>query len=144
MKIWLTITIGIVVLLAIAVSILLIPNEAVPQGPQSASFYQTGSLGIIETPLELVDTSRPTDENGEFPGTDRRLLAGFLWQPASNEAGPYPLIIYSHGFMSSVEEARYYAEFLVPKGYVVAAVNYPLTSGSAPGGNHAALPETLD
>jgi predicted dienelactone hydrolase len=72
--------------------------------------------------------------NGEFAGQPFRELNGELWYPRDRAEGPYPLILYSHGFMSSVSEGAYLVDFLVPKGYVIAAVDYPLSSGGAPGG----------
>jgi predicted dienelactone hydrolase len=63
-----------------------------------------------------------------------RELNGFVWYPEGWGDKPYPLIVYSHGFMSSVAEPEYLVDFLVPKGYVVVAVNYPLSHGGAPGG----------
>ena len=43
------------------------------------------------------------------------------------------MVIYSHGFMSSREEAQYLGEYLASHGYVVAAADYPLSGFNAPG-----------
>jgi pimeloyl-ACP methyl ester carboxylesterase len=121
-------------LLVIAAVYVLNPRLPEPIGELSADLYQTGHLGISSESLSLTDDTRSTMANGDFPGQPFRELNGRLWYPENRDQGPYPLIIYSHGFMSSVNEADYLIEFLVPKGYVVAAVNYPLSNGSAPGG----------
>lgn len=110
------------------------PRLPEPAGGLSAELYQAGNLGLAGETLSLTDDTRPTMANGDFAGQPFRELNGQLWYPENRDHGPYPLIMYSHGFMSSVNEADYLIEFLVPKGYVVAAVNYPLSSGSAPGG----------
>lgn len=121
-------------LLVVVALYILNPRLPVPADDMSAELYQTGELGLMTETLSLTDESRSTMANGEFPGQPFRELNGQLWYPESRERGPYPLIMYSHGFMSSVNEAEYLIEYLVPKGYVVAAVNYPLSTGSAPGG----------
>ncbi len=123
----------IILALAGAVIYVLNPRLPTPSGEQSAQLYAAGQLGMATEAIRLVDPSRPTPPNGEFLGTPDRRLDGRIWYPANAAEAPYPLIIYSHGYMSSVVEALYLVEFLVPKGYVVAAVNYPLSSGGAPG-----------
>lgn len=110
------------------------PVLPVPTGVQSAALYQSGSLGQVEENLKLTDHTRTTMANGWFDGQPFRELNGKLSFPEKREQGPYPLIVYSHGFMSSVREADYLVEFLVPKGYVIAVVNSPLSSWLSPGG----------
>ncbi len=130
----LKILLGVTVVLVVAVIYVLNPRLPSPEGEQSAALYQPGVLGVERKPIALVDRSRPTDPNGDFEGRPERELEGYLWVPQQRDAGPFPLIVYSHGFMSSVREPGYLVDFLVPKGYVVVAVNYPLTHGRAPGG----------
>lgn len=124
----------IAVLVAMAALYVLNPDLPEPSGPQGAVLYQPGTLGVTSETLELTDSTRPTMANGDFAGQPFRELKGRIWFPEERQQGPYPLILYSHGFMSSVSEAEYLLEFLVPKGYVVVAVDYPLSSGAAPGG----------
>lgn len=125
---------GIIVIVGIVAVYVLNPDLPEPQGEQSASLYEPGSLGVNSEAIALTDNSRPTMANGTYEGSDSRLLEGYVWYPDETEAGPFPLVVYSHGYMSSVDEADYMVDFLVPKGYVVAAVNYPLSNGAAPGG----------
>lgn len=121
-------------LVAIAAAYVFNPVLPTPSGPQGAALYQPGELGMAREPLALTDDRRATMANGEFAGQPFRELNGELWYPRDRAEGPYPLILYSHGFMSSVSEGGYLVDFLVPKGYVIAAVDYPLSSGGAPGG----------
>jgi pimeloyl-ACP methyl ester carboxylesterase len=128
------ILLAIVALLGIAAAYVLNPALPKPAGPQGDILYQPGELGLTGEALALTDNTRATMANGEFAGQPFRELNGQLWTPRDRGQGPYPLILYSHGFMSSVSEAGYLVDFLVPKGYVIAAVDYPLSSGGAPGG----------
>jgi predicted dienelactone hydrolase len=48
--------------------------------------------------------------------------------------GPHPLVIFSHGFSSTYEGGAHIANYLASRGYIVAAVDYPLTNMNAPGG----------
>jgi predicted dienelactone hydrolase len=81
-----------------------------------------------------VDDSRPTNPNGDFEGASERTLEGRVWHPADGIAGPYPLVVYSHGFTSSWAGGAYLGQHLASLGYVVVSVNYPLTHFDAPGG----------
>jgi dienelactone hydrolase len=108
--------------------------EPFPEGSASAAFLHAGPLPISEYAATFVDPSRPTNANGDYAGAPERRLEGMVWYPASKSEGPYPLIVYSHGFTSDWHEGIYLAEQLASLGYVVVAVNYPLTNLQAPGG----------
>lgn len=125
-------------LLAIVAVYVLNPRLPVPEDAPSSALYEPGPHTVASESISLTDTTRPTAANGDFEGRDSRQLDGRVWYPQGDDPGPFPLIVYSHGFMSSVEEAGYLVDFLVPHGYVVVAVNYPLSHGDAPGGPNAA------
>lgn len=108
--------------------------EAFPAGSQSEALLQPGPLQVLQKELVLVDDSRPTRANGDYAGDSKRNLEGMVWHPASNAGGPFPLVVYSHGFMSTWEGGAYLAQHLASLGYVVVSVNYPLTTFAAPGG----------
>lgn len=122
------------VVIMLAAVYVFFPDLPEPTGPQGAVLYQPGELGMAKESLSLTDNTRPTMPNNNFAGQPFRELDGHLWFPQNAGQGPYPVILYSHGFMSSASEADYLAKFLVPKGYVIASVNYPLSNGMAPGG----------
>jgi dienelactone hydrolase len=80
-----------------------------------------------------------------------RTMDSLLWYPAApgsasfpDEAardvdahtsdGPYPLVVYSHGFMSFKQEGDYLVKHLVSHGYVVIAPDFPFTNIFTPGG----------
>lgn len=98
----------------------------------SYQMLQPGPYTVASEDVELVDDSRQTQASGDFAGADSRTLLTRIWWPENGDQ-PGPLVIYSHGFMSSREEAQYLAEYLASHGYVVAAADYPLSGYNAPG-----------
>ena len=96
----------------------------------------------------LVDPSRPTPPNGTAPGQPDRRFPVVVWYPAigtpgsaaradatpDRHHGPFPLVVFVHGF---TETPSAYADLLTRvagAGYVVAAPALPLSNGDAPGG----------
>lgn len=131
------ILLGLTAVVGLAAVYVLNPRLPSPEGEQSASLYQSDTLGVSRERIEWVDTARSTQANGDFEGSSTRELNGYIWYPETQDEKPFPLIVYSHGFMSSVAEPEYLVDFLVPKGYAVVAVDYPLSHGGAPGGPNA-------
>ena len=122
------------------------PTDA---GNATHSMSAPGPFPVAHRDMVLVDASRPTAPNGRFPGLPTRTLKTRVWYPARPRRleplrlGPpplaeaehrFPLVIYSHGFMSFRTEGRYLARHLASHGYIVAAANFPLTTYFAPGG----------
>jgi len=99
----------------------------------SADRLRAGPHRVGRAQRTLVDGTRPTRANGSFAGAPSRTLEAALWFPERAQ-GPHPLVVYSHGFMSTHAEAERYAEHLASYGIVVIAADYPLTSFRAPGG----------
>jgi predicted dienelactone hydrolase len=106
-----------------------------------------GPYSVGVTTIELVDDSRPTEANHEYPGSDTRTLPVEVWYPADATGAdpvrdapldtadaPYPLIVFSHGLSSNRLLSVSYTQHLASHGYVVAAPDYPLSNTSAPGG----------
>jgi predicted dienelactone hydrolase len=100
----------------------------------SPARLQPGLAEVLEYDEVFIDANRPTQVNGDYPGDPVRRMEGTVWHPANNAHGPYPLIVYSHGFSASTAAGAYLAEHLASFGNVVVAVNYPLTNWNAPGG----------
>ncbi|MEM8768770.1 MAG: hypothetical protein AAGE43_15085, partial [Pseudomonadota bacterium] len=113
-----------------------------PEGPPadsaSAAALAQGPYAVGQRDMTFVDNSRPTAANGDYAGAPGRTLVTALWYPEAEVPGGSPLIIYSHGFMSNRGGGRYLAEALAARGYVVAAADYPLSNGEAPGGPNPA------
>jgi len=125
-----------VLVLAAAGAVLVYGKQAqpFPIESESASRLQPGPQAVHQYDETFIDSSRPTQANGDYPGDSVRRMEGTVWHPASNAPGPYPLIVYSHGYTSFKEGGAYLAQQLASLGYVVVAVNYPLTNINAPGG----------
>jgi predicted dienelactone hydrolase len=113
-----------------------------PEGPpadsMSATLLEPGPYAVIERDLTFIDESRPTRENGDFPGAATRTLPTTLWYPRGEVAGGMPLVVYCHGFMSNRQGGNYLARALASRGYLVASADFPLTHMGAPGGPNAA------
>lgn len=119
-----------------ACAVLNIGRQAEPfaTGSESERRLAPGPLEIVSRKETFVDSARPTQANGDYSGDDRRTLKGRVWHPASGVDGPYPLVVYSHGFSSYHKGGKYIVEHLASLGHVVVAVDYPLTNIDAPGG----------
>ncbi|MDP6095670.1 MAG: hypothetical protein QGG67_06730 [Gammaproteobacteria bacterium] len=102
-------------------------------GSSSAEWLESGAYSVGQADYIFVDASRPTDENRGVPGKPDRTFPTTLWYP-ENAEGLHPLIIHSHGILSNRAEMPYLVEALASHGYVVAAANYPLSSGATEGG----------
>jgi predicted dienelactone hydrolase len=109
----------------------------------SWEFAVDGPYPVGVRTVTFVDTSRPTAPNGDFPGAPERTLVTEIWYPALGSgrdvpvdavAAPYPVVIHSHGFLDSRAGEAFVSQHLASRGYIVAATDYPLSHGGAPGG----------
>jgi predicted dienelactone hydrolase len=89
---------------------------------------------VSDRVLDLRDESRATDPTPEDPGQDAtpgRDLPTRLFWPTEGE-GPFPVVVFSHGFGSSPGAYYDLLESWAAAGVVVAAPTFPMTSeGSA-------------
>jgi pimeloyl-ACP methyl ester carboxylesterase len=128
------VSLALLAVLLMVVYVALNPPRDVPTGALSQEFYRRGPHKVSHQSITWVDTSRPTIPNRDFKGRDSRELKGRIWFPSDKEGAPYPLVIYSHGYMSQYKEGEYILEFLASHGYVAVSVDFPLSTGSSPGG----------
>ena len=128
------ISLALLALLLIVVYVALNPPRDVPTGALSQEFYRRGPHQVSHQSISWVDTSRPTMPNRDFKGRGTRELTGRIWFPADKEGAPFPLVVYGHGYMSQYKEGEYILEFLASHGYVAVSVDFPLSTGSSPGG----------
>ncbi len=114
--------------------VLTVAKQPVPLAPESASAARLapGPFEVRQFDETFVDTSRPSPAHDSFQGSDQRELLATVWHPPGYEDGPYPLIVYSHGFSSNRRGGAYLGEHLASHGYVVVAANFPLTNTYAP------------
>ncbi len=109
---------------------------ALEQNSQSHQLLKPGDLAVIHEELLLTDRSRGIDKNGDYEGANERTFTVDLWRGDGVQGGP--LLIYSHGFMSTGRGGDYLGKHLASLGYTVAAPTYPLTNFNAPGGPNPA------
>ncbi len=115
---------------------------------QTADFAARGPHTVGFRILRFVDATRPTPPNGRFAGTAYRTLDTEVWYPAATpptatavfdapldaSGAPYPLVLYGHALQDDRAGEAYLAEHLASRGYLVAAVDFPLAKLGAPGG----------
>jgi predicted dienelactone hydrolase len=111
-------------------------NSATP----SAAFAAPGSHAVAQRTYTFVDTSRVTPPNKTYPGAPQRTLVTEVWYPTGSPSGallgdaPYPLVVHSHGYLDNRLGEAYATRHLASHGYVVVAIDYPLSTSLAPGG----------
>ncbi len=82
--------------------------------------------------MQLVDRSRPTVSRGRVVSPFRTLTT-LVWLPAA--PGPWPLIVFGHGFDVGPETYASMLETWATHGYVVAAPEFPLSDPAVAGSN---------
>ena len=135
---WLTIIGGSIAVLIVVIAVaagavyLATSPERPAAGTASRAWLDERIYPVEKLDLVLVDDSRPTSENRGVPAKPDRTFPLAIWYPLEAQ-GPLPLIIHSHGILSDRNEFTYVASHLASLGYIVAAPDYPLTSGSTEG-----------
>jgi len=117
--------------------------------PSTAELLAPGEYGVGVTTVVFQDDNRSTVPNGGVPTPGRRLVTEVWYPTAKNAAapatvrrdaaldetgGPYPLVVYGHGFTDQRLGNAYIGRHLASHGYIVAAPDFPLTNNGAPGG----------
>ncbi|HSS09209.1 MAG TPA: hypothetical protein VLL25_04955, partial [Acidimicrobiales bacterium] len=87
----------------------------------------------------FTDTSRSTPANRSVPGHPGRALVTTIYYPATGTpprpaAGPFPLIVFAHGFTGQGSDYDALLSSWATAGYVVAAPDFPLSNRRAAGG----------
>jgi dienelactone hydrolase len=107
-------------------------------------FERPGPYRVGRINLRLRDLSRRTAPNGRFRGLPYRELETSIWYPARAgfrlgspqlaAGGPFPTILYSHGFYSSRNEATRMAIHFASHGIILVGADFPLSKTRALGG----------
>jgi dienelactone hydrolase len=119
-------------------------------GPPPASadaWAAPGDHAVGVAMLTLVDTTRETPANGDQGALASRTILTEVWYPtdaggtvdqpardAAPSAGPFPVVVFAHGFMSSRTDHALLGATLASRGWVFVAPQFPLSSLGAPGG----------
>ena len=135
---WLFLLWAVVALVLTGLWLLNAPADLAENSASKARLEQSDfSVGKMD--LQVIDLSRVTEAMGEFEGSDERTLNGAIWYPQGTTTG-LPLIVYSHGFGGYHKDSTHLAEYLAGIGYVVAAIDFPLSNARSPAG----VPQLLD
>jgi len=90
----------------------------------------------------FADTARPTPATSAGPASPRRTLPTTIWYPAAGNdsgrdvvdgaaavgAGPFPLVVWGHGFDTRAGDYRSFLHRWVQAGYVIAAPDFPAST----------------
>ncbi|HXY94028.1 MAG TPA: hypothetical protein VEP49_16220 [Acidimicrobiia bacterium] len=95
---------------------------------------------IERIPLTLVDESRPTPANNDYPGAPHRTLVTDVSYVPTGDAvpAPRPLVVFATGYGGTTTNWAGLYDHWVRAGYVVAAPAFPLSQRDAPGGTTGA------
>lgn len=106
--------------------------------PSSDTYLEPGPYAVQRTTVTFVDETRATPPSAGYAGADTRSFLTDIWLPVAAEDGPSPtppfaLVLYCHGFMSRRVDNEGLLEHLATRGFLVAAMDFPLTGTLAPG-----------
>jgi len=144
-------TLGLVVAATLLVGVVVAPAAGSPSRAAAAPVGKTYAVGFhTET---FVDPDRPTKANGTAPKQPDRSLTTTILYPAvgtpgaapvtdppvedaapARDDGPFPLVVFGHGFGASPDVYTGLLRSWAAAGYVVAAPRFPLTNSATVGG----------
>ena len=81
----------------------------------------------------FVDPTRATPALDAYPGSSSRVLPTTVWYPIDKQNGPYPLVMFVHGFGVTPSTYAALLSRIARAGYVVVAPTYPILSGQPAG-----------
>lgn len=105
-----------------------------------------GTYGVGVRSFTWVDETRETPAHGETEAIASRTLRAKVWYPADDgmvgdpasdaapASGSFPLVVFSHGYLSTRDDHAQLGSFLASHGYVFAAPEHPLSRRGAVGG----------
>jgi predicted dienelactone hydrolase len=123
-----------------------------PSGSTTTTTPAAVPFPVAQTSMTFVDTTRSSPARDDTPGRAERTLVTTVYYPAnaaptaqtpapSAAAGPFPLIVFAHGYDAQASMYAPLLEDLARGGYIVAAPEFPGTSSAHPG--PADRPDTL-
>ena len=106
---------------------------APPPPPPVAPTAIVRGLPVSVHQYVFTDTSRGIPALDGYPGSPDRPIPVTVWYPSDRSQGPYPLVMFAHGF---AVDPGFYSQLLsriASAGYVVAAPTFPILSGRPAG-----------
>ena len=113
--------------------------EADASTPQKTDYAKPGPYKVATLDITFEDTTRPIPQTKAHAAAPSRTLVTTIYYPARDgfafpgvspraAPGPFPLMMYSHGYSSSRSEATTVAERAASYGYVVVSPDFPLSN----------------
>lgn len=112
---------------------------------QRVDYARPGRHQVATMDVTFEDTSRAISATDKHAAAPSRVLPTTIYYPSKTalfapapvaDGGPFPMLMYSHGYSSSRDEAGPVAQQLASYGYIVVVPEFPLTNilanGSAP------------
>ncbi len=107
--------------------------------PQRTDYGKPGPYAVGTLDVTFEDTSRPITATDTHAAAPSRTLVTTIYYPASDAAsssgqrplaagGPFPMLMYSHGYSSGRGEAGPVANRAASYGYIIVAPDFPLTN----------------
>jgi dienelactone hydrolase len=115
------------------------------QLPQRTDYGKDGPYDVGTMDVTFNDNSRPIRATDKHAASAARTLVTTIYYPASGttpllgsaplaQGGPFPMLMYSHGYSSTRDEGSPVAKRAASYGYIVVAPDFPLTNLLASGG----------
>ncbi len=126
---------GLVLIAAAAVALLgSFGTTSASSAARSAT--RTKTYEVASTTVVFTDHGRATPASNGSPALPSRTLRTLVVYPTqpSRLHRAFPLVVYSHGFGATAASAMPTLESLASHGYVVAALDFPLSTTGLPGG----------
>ena len=105
------------------------PSTPLPTPPIAVGFRR----------VTVINTAAGTPARGPSPARGDRVLPTSIWFPARGTGastalpGPYPLVVFAHGFNTTPALYAPLLRELAAAGYVVAAPEFPISASGLPG-----------
>jgi len=128
----------------LAIGLVAVPLRAAAKCPSSATTdaFLAPRFGVGARTLTIEDTSRTTPAAGTLPELPSRTLLVEVWYPTASRTddvareapiarGRFPLIVNSPGLLDARGGEAYLTQHLASRGFVVASITFPLTSGDS-------------
>jgi dienelactone hydrolase len=119
--------------------------QASAETPQRTDYSKPGSFAVGSIEMTFDDSSRPITATDKHAAAPSRRLVTTIYYPAASQTpligqtplaagGPFPMLMYSHGYSSSRDEGAPVAKQAASYGYIVVVPEFPLTNIAANNG----------
>ncbi len=126
----------------VAIGLLAFPVTAVAKCSSTTDTFLEPRYGVGVRTLTIVDTTRSTPAAGTFPELPSRTLVVEVWHPTGPlhddlprdvplAPGRFPIIVNSPGLLDTSTGEAYLTSHLASRGFIVASIVFPLTSGGS-------------